>query len=693
MRLWPAGRTLLGAVLLLSVFLGIVVGPGATDAGHERPDEPPTPQSQTVPPSDESAREGTACPADASLSSDTDHNRQPPTERPAGPAIVELYPNPTTDGNVGEYAVLDVPNETAVGNWTLTDGHTTASFPNETVEGRVALTMDPEITADLTDDPVVELTGHLRLAADGDTLTLSDGNHTLDAVTYEHAPTADRWYRTNGQSESESEPGETVTPVNGSWWPRDATCLPPVTGTADEATTFVLPDSPDPALEAIDAADERILLGGYTFTDESVASALQNAAQRGVEVRVLLDSQPVGGTPAETASILEELAAAGVEVRALGGEGARYRFHHPKYAVADDTVVVTSENWKPAGIGGEASRGWGVALEDGDLASALETVFAADFAGWDTDSVTEYREQATFVEDDGSSETSFPSEYGPETVPIDSAELLVAPDNAEGRLRELLADAEDEILLKQASLGGTDLSLIEKVVDAARRGVDVRILLDSEWYVEDENQAVADELEEVASTEEIPIEVRLVEPDDRFEKIHAKSVVIDGETAVVGSANWNENAFENNREVLLVLHGQEAAAYYTAVFDGDWSEASRSLPIELGLGVAVTLAGAALVGHRYLQFGDEPVTEASHEHRCDTSREGADELDPIQPTDADARIETANASDTSIQTETVPEAAVRTLPTVETDERTAETAETNWLDSTSSSEATNETEE
>ncbi len=270
-------------------------------------------------------------------------------------------------------------------------------------------------------------------------------------------------------------------------------------------------------------------------------------------------------------------------------------------------MLVTTENWKPSGIGGGSSRGWGVRLEDDSLAADLAAVFRADHEGWDTVSGSAYRTNASFVDDEstGTSSQSFPTEHEPETVPVDAAELLVAPDNAEGRLLELLREADDEILVKQAAIVD-DVSVLEETLEAARRGVDVEILLDSSWYHEDANEALARELEETAADESLSLEVRLLDETDRFEKIHAKGVVIDREIAVVGSANWNENAFENNREVLLALHGEEVAAYYAGVFADDWEGdvGLWALPFGLGVTVVVALALAALVGHRYVRFGD-----------------------------------------------------------------------------------------
>ncbi|ARS88606.1 hypothetical protein B1756_01755 [Natrarchaeobaculum aegyptiacum] len=542
------------------------------------------------------------------------------------PHIVELYPNPTTHGNVGEYVALEVPPETSLANWTITDGHTTARFPNETVSGTVAATTDAEETSRLTDHSTVELEGTIRLAADGDDIDVRDGDgESIDAVAYDDAPLAERWHRLEAVEDVETGAAATVDPhEQGVWVPQDGTCVPVSSADAGEATAFVLPDSPSIPRETIRDADDRLLLGGYTITAETVADDLIAAADRGVEVAVLLESGPVGGTPETSEPVLERLVDAGVEVRALGGEGARYRFHHPKYAVADDTVLVTSENWKPGGVGGQSSRGWGVRVTDEALAEDLAAVFHADFDGWDTRSGDEFLETATFVEEQGNAppweddaadrreDRQFPTEHDAATVSVEQVDLLVAPDNAEQATLEYIAGADDEILVKQASIA-PDATVLAETVEAARRGVDVRILLDSTWYHEDENDALRADLERTADREDLPLEVALVEETDRFEKIHAKGVIVDREVALVGSANWNQNAFENNREVLLAVHGEEPATFYADVFEADWDGEGEpspwSIPVTLVLAVILALAIAALIGHRYLRFGDERIVD------------------------------------------------------------------------------------
>ncbi|MFC7232828.1 hypothetical protein ACFQMM_18440 [Saliphagus sp. GCM10025308] len=198
------------------------------------------------------------------------------------PHVSAVYPNPTTHGNVGEFFVLEVPAQTRLENWTVTDGHTTAAIPNATVSGPVALSMDPDETASMTTLEVLELEGHLRLAADGDILRVLQDGTLVDEVTYDRARTARVWYR--------SEPDATAastTPDQDAWWPRGATCLPVAAYGETAGTAFVLPDAPDVARERITDADDRIRLAGYTFTSPEVATALEGALERGIDTTIL----------------------------------------------------------------------------------------------------------------------------------------------------------------------------------------------------------------------------------------------------------------------------------------------------------------------------------------------------------------------------------------------------------------------
>jgi hypothetical protein len=232
-----------------------------------------------------------------------------------GPHIESVYPNPLADEDAGEYVLLDFPRSTNLSAWTLTDGETNVSLSNTTVSGRVAVTAEPNATRNTTDASVLALDESVSLANAGDEVALVRDDRVVDETTYEDAPDAERWNRSADGWE---------------WEPLGATAFAPVRTDAATATAFVLPDDPDVAVETIGAADHRILLAGYTFSSERVARALKHAKQRGVRVRVLVDDAPVGGMSERQAVALNGLVAVGIPVDVVGGDWARYDYHHAK---------------------------------------------------------------------------------------------------------------------------------------------------------------------------------------------------------------------------------------------------------------------------------------------------------------------------------------------------------------------------
>jgi cardiolipin synthase len=501
------------------------------------------------------------------------------------PTLVEIYPNTNHAGNDGEYLVIEFPTETDLSTFSLTDGKTTTSLGNETVSGTVAFSRSPEITAEKVEHPVSELTDHFAMAQSGETIRLYDGDQLIDETSYERATQSERWV---------------LMEEDWEWQQRGATEFEARDHPAERATAFTLPDSPETPIETLRSADERLYLAGYTFDSEPALDKLIAAHERGVEVRVLVDGTPVGGQSEDEAEALDMLAEAGVEVRIFEGSATRYRFHHPKYAIADDRALVMTENWKPSGTGGESSRGWGTVVESESVADELTAVFEAD-AGWE-DTVKWDRSYAGTLVEDESPERSFSSDFDPVTSEVESIRVVTAPDNAEDETLALLESAEESIRIKQVTIAH-DHAFLQEAVAAAERGVEVRILLDSSWYVERENEELVRWIDDQAESGDLPIDARLVEPGE-FEKIHAKGVVVDDRWSMVGSINWNANSVENNREVALIVESEEIASYYGEVFDADWEGGERgwSIPVGVGLGVAAAAGVAVLAGSRLIRF-------------------------------------------------------------------------------------------
>lgn len=331
-----------------------------------------------------------------------------------------------------------------------------------------------------------------------------------------------------------------------------------------------------PLVEAIDAARREVLVEGYTLTSTHLAAALLRAAGRGVDVRILLEGAPVGGIPPEEKSIVAALVAGGANVsylQAADGFPARFRTVHAKALVLDrETVAVATENLHessyPAAPDGAGTRGYGILVQNATLAETFARVLLSDMAPWP---------DARPVE---------PATLPPPTLVLPSAGATAGPtlrlDGARNvtpvfspgghePLLALLAGARARIdvalLLAEPGFGPEPNPLLDAVVDAARRGVRVRLLLDGHLDAE-RNGAVADALNALAAREGLPLEARL---DDAPRALHAKLVLVDGRAAYAGSMNWGRASALDNREAGLIVENATLAGWWGETYEKDWA--------------------------------------------------------------------------------------------------------------------------
>jgi len=278
------------------------LGPATVSGGPARADEP------AAQPAVGTGTTATTAAASAAVSPSTSGTG-------AAPAIHAIYPDPVRGGDQGEFVVLSLPNGSALGQYAVTDGDTTAALPNLTVSGRVAVTDAPRSVRNLTDYQVVGLDSAPKLANGGDSVALLRNDTTVARVRY-----------------SDTEEGElgVVTGATIRWRPLGATDRPVVTGGPGDVRAFTLPDAPQAPLAPIRNASSRVYLAGYTLSSGRVADALLAAQRRGAEVRVLLEGDPVGGRTRAEATTLDRLDEAGIEARVLHRPRARDRPHHPK---------------------------------------------------------------------------------------------------------------------------------------------------------------------------------------------------------------------------------------------------------------------------------------------------------------------------------------------------------------------------
>jgi len=67
--------------------------------------------------------------------------------------------------------------------------------------------------------------------------------------------------------------------------------------------------------------------------------------------------------------------------------------------------------------------------------------------------------------------------------------------------------------------------------------------------------------------EENGVEVKFIYSNwSYFSNIHNKGMIVDNESVLIASINWNENSVIRNREAGIIIENEEMAQYYTEVF-------------------------------------------------------------------------------------------------------------------------------
>ncbi len=117
--------------------------------------------------------------------------------------------------------------------------------------------------------------------------------------------------------------------------------------------------------------------------------------------------------------------------------------------------------------------------------------------------------------------------------------------------------------------------IISDLIDAKKRGVDVKIILDaSNWNLNNtkQNKMVADSLKRAGIDVFFdPLEVTT----------HNKMIIIDGEITILGSHNWSYYALERNNEVSVLIRSKAVAQAFEKVFQEILRRSTKTLPPSL----------------------------------------------------------------------------------------------------------------
>lgn len=298
-----------------------------------------------------------------------------------------------------------------------------------------------------------------------------------------------------------------------------------------------------------------LLLSNAQLDEVPLWEDLLAAASRGVRVRVLVDASDWSPAITEKNRLtIEFLRSHGIEAHFDDPAVTT----HAKLVIVDRRVVILgSSNWNQYSFLEQEQAN--VQVSDEQVGEVFTTYFDRLWAGdlhpggikFDLGSLTE---------------------DGPLLIPIPET---VETANYSLVLLELLRQAQCSVHVVMYRIsyypqyrGSLSNEILQGLIDAASRGLDVKVLLDDCAFYPDSAEA---NLEAALYLHLHGIEVRL---DDPAETTHAKLVIVDKKSVLVGSTNWNYYSLEKNNEVDLALIGlPSVAAPYEQFFRLLWEKA------------------------------------------------------------------------------------------------------------------------
>ena len=435
--------------------------------------------------------------------------------------------------------------------------------------------------------PDMERVGSFILSNEGSVVCLKNRyNHTIDVVVYGNAYFDEGW---NGKAVESVDKGvilkrkDAIDTNTSKDWEYNRTYIIgqsdffPFHGKASFAVAFCSPDCSYGVIANELKNASFLLINLFLFTNPLLAEILNES---NAKIKILLDGNVYGGIPMDERYIAHMLSKKAELKYMLNDEESRiykrYRYNHAKYVVLNDKFIIHSANWGKSGIPKDntyGNREWGIVVESGDGSEFLKEVFYYD---WNYKDCVEYNETSfTHGKPPEDYSISYYVPKGDYKPKFDAFEvntsfnfsIILAPDNAEEEIINLIKEAKEEILVEQAYIqleweGGLN-PFIREIINKNESGVKVYVILNKYEY--GWSSVINRETKEFL--EEKGIKVKL---HSQY-TIHNKGLIVDGEKILISSINWGENSVRRNREIGIVIENKDIAEYFENIFWYDWN--------------------------------------------------------------------------------------------------------------------------
>lgn len=288
---------------------------------------------------------------------------------------------------------------------------------------------------------------------------------------------------------------------------------------------IVEPDAgPSPIVNAIRGAQQAVWLEMYLLTNKSVLTALEDDANRGIDVRVMLEQHPYGSGGVSSQETIAKLQAAGVKAQF---SDPAFALTHEKGMIIDrSTAYIMTSNMTNTALGAgnyPHNREYDIIDTQAPDVQATMAIFQAD---WEHSAVT-----------------------------LHDPNLVVSPLNSRTIFNTLIARAKHTLLVTSEEM--QDGGIEQDLTAAVRHGVRVQVILPA---------STGFPSSDLATITQGGVEVR----EDPYLYMHAKIFIIDGQTAFVGSENISSQSLDQNRELGIIIADRSVLSTLQQTFQQDW---------------------------------------------------------------------------------------------------------------------------
>lgn len=272
-----------------------------------------------------------------------------------------------------------------------------------------------------------------------------------------------------------------------------------------------------PVLQFINQTQHQLNLVMYNFTDKTLLNALLREQAQGKTINVILEKSPY-----KNESINLNTMTVMNDNKLNFHAGARdFQYTHQKTMTQDNqNAMIMTFNFTLSSF--KDQRNFAVIIHNPELTQEINRVFNADW------------QENTYISK--------------------NTQLLLSPNTSRRGYRHAMNAAQHRIDLYAQSIADPDI--IQTLVNKANQGITIRIITSKLPKPSD-----------LTLLTQAGVQIHL----SKKLYIHAKAMLIDDKTAIIGSVNFTPTSLDRNRELALLTQDHAVTEKLLTTFNDDWN--------------------------------------------------------------------------------------------------------------------------